>query len=295
MNETRRFGSVQVLAGSNKGAYPYGNSLLIEGSSETLLVDPSLEVAWLENPPPADCVFVSHAHEDHLAGLARYDSAHVTVHQDDLRHVQSAELRLERYGMPPQIARNHERELSAKFRLADSVDAVGVPDLATMDLGGTTVTVIHLPGHTRGHSGLLVEPDGFLFLADIDLSSFGPYYGDIDSDLEAFEASIARCRDIDARWYGTFHHHGVVEGVDNFRARLDAYLAVVGRRDELILAALSEPRTIEDILETRLLYPPHINEPYVPAIERRTTERHLSRLISRGHVDEVEPNLFRIT
>jgi glyoxylase-like metal-dependent hydrolase (beta-lactamase superfamily II) len=47
-----------------------------------------------------------------------------------------------------------------------------VDDGAVLDLGGRSVTVVHLPGHTAGHCGLLVEPDGFLFLGDIDLTRF---------------------------------------------------------------------------------------------------------------------------
>ena len=38
-----------------------------------------------------------------------------------------------------------------------------------------------------------------LYLGDIDLSSFGPYYGDAWSDLEDFERSLALVRAIEAR------------------------------------------------------------------------------------------------
>ena len=36
------------------------------------------------------------------------------------------------------------------------------------------------------------------FLSDIDLTGFGPYYGDVWSDLEDFEASLRRVREEDA-------------------------------------------------------------------------------------------------
>ena len=68
----------------------------------------------------------------------------------------------------------------------------------------------------------IVTDDQF-FVADVDLSSFGPYYGDHWSDLEDFEKAMARCREIDARWYATFHHKGVVEGRSDFLAALDAF------------------------------------------------------------------------
>ncbi len=58
---------------------------------------------------------------------------------------------------------------------------------ASWDLGGgVAVRAIHMPGHTSGHCVLLVEPGGVAFIGDIDLSSFGPYYGDATSSLADF-------------------------------------------------------------------------------------------------------------
>ena len=76
-----------------------------------------------------------------------------------------------------------------EFHYTERPDALGFADGERFDLGGgLRVEVVHLPGHTRGHCGFLVEPDGVFFVADVDLSSFGPYYGDHWSDLEDFEA-----------------------------------------------------------------------------------------------------------
>jgi glyoxylase-like metal-dependent hydrolase (beta-lactamase superfamily II) len=49
---------------------------------------------------------------------------------------------------------------------------------------------MHLPGHTAGHCALLVEPQGVAFIGDIDLSGFGPYYGDATSSLAAFRRTL---------------------------------------------------------------------------------------------------------
>src|SRR6185295_8374979 len=97
--------------------------------------------------------------------------------------------------------------------------------------GGVRVRAIHAPGHTRGHSLLHVEPDDVLYLGDIDLSSFGPYYGDAWSSLEDFERTLAMVRAMPARWYATFHHVGVLEGQAAFLERLDRFAAVIVRRE----------------------------------------------------------------
>ncbi|MFC9156653.1 hypothetical protein ACFTT0_16920 [Streptomyces bauhiniae] len=155
--------------------------------------------------------------------------------------------------------------------------------------------MVHLPGHTPGHSGFLIEPDGFLFVADIDLTSFGPFYGDARSDLTDFEASMRRCADIDARWYGTAHQKGVIEGAQEFRRGLTEFAEVIERRETALLAFLTEPRTVPEIAEHRLVYRPHVSGPHVAPVERRTATHHLSRLTAKGLVTETEPGLFRTT
>jgi glyoxylase-like metal-dependent hydrolase (beta-lactamase superfamily II) len=153
--------------------------------------------------------------------------------------------------------------------------------------------VVHLPGHTEGHSGLLIEPDGFLYIADIDLTGFGPYYGDRVSSLEGFERSIALCAGVDARWFGTFHQKGVVEGAAEFRERLSAYRAVITQRDAALTEFLVEPRTLADVVARRFVYRPHVEAPHVETVETRTAEQHLERLVRLGVVTEPEPGRFQ--
>ncbi|WP_369275553.1 MBL fold metallo-hydrolase [Streptomyces sp. R11] len=284
------YGAVSVLVGPRRGAYPYGNSLLVRGTSASLVVDPSLSL--VEAAPPADVVLVSHAHEDHIAGLGSYDVP-VHIHHGDLDALRSRAALVAGYGLPPGDVDEVDRTMRDQFHVQGRADAKPFDDGTVFDLGGRTVTVVHLPGHTEGHSGFLIEPDGFLFIADIDLTSFGPYYGDVGSDLPDYEASMRRCRDIDARWYGTSHQKGVIEGPAEFRHRLDVFAAVVEKREAALLDFLSEPRTVEDIVDHRLVYRPHVEGPHVRPVERRTAVQHLERLKSLGRVEEVEQGRFR--
>ncbi|WP_274911418.1 MBL fold metallo-hydrolase [Streptomyces sp. WZ-12] len=287
---TVAYGAVSVLVGANSGAYPYGNSLLVRGTDQILVVDPSLSL--VRAAPPADVVLVSHAHEDHIAGLGGYQVP-VHIHDRDLDALRDRTALVAGYGLPSDVVDAFDESVRDDFHVRGRPDALGFGDGAVFDLGGRTVTVVHLPGHTAGHSGFLIEPDGFLFVADIDLTSFGPYYGDVGSSLVDFEASMRRCREIDARWYGTFHQKGVVEGAAEFRRRLDAYVGVVERRDATLLAFLGEPRTVEEIVDHRLVYRPHVEGPHVRPVERRTAVQHLDRLLGGGLVAEVEQGRFR--
>ncbi|MFF8567366.1 MBL fold metallo-hydrolase [Streptomyces albidoflavus] len=287
---TETYGGVTVLVGAERGAYPYSASLLVRGKAASLVVDPSLSLA--NEAPAADLVLVSHAHEDHIAGLGSYDVP-VHTHEGDLAALRSRQVMIAGLGLPADAAGEADRMMRDQFHVTGRPDATAFTDGEVFDLGGRTVTVVHLPGHTAGHCGFLIEPDGFFFVADIDLTSFGPYYGDLHSSLTDFEASLQKCRQIDARWYGTSHQKGVTEGAATFRERLDRYAGVVERRDAALLTLLSEPRTIEEIAAHRLVYRPHIEGPHVDPVERRTATQHIARLLAVGRVAEVEGGRYR--
>jgi len=160
------------------------------------------------------------------------------------------------------------------------------------DLGGVQIRTIHAPGHTRGHSLFHVQPDDVLYLGDVDLSSFGPYYGDAWSSLEDFERSLTMARDIGARCYATFHHVGILEDRDAFVERLDRFAAVIGRREAALLGFLAEPHTMAEIVAHRFVYRPQDSVAYADAVERRSMGQHIARLVVAGRVEELEPERY---
>lgn len=290
----RSLGAVTVLTGPERGKYPSGSSLLVRGGEETVLIDPSLELHRRGSPPaPVDRVLLSHAHEDHMSSLYLFPDASVHVHRTDLEGARSLEGLLAIYGLDGDAEAAFTTSLVEDFNIEGRPDAVAFDDGERFDLGGgQRITVVHLPGHTGGHSGFLVEPDGVFFIADVDLTSFGPYYGDAASSLDAFERSLERCGEVDARWYVTFHHKGLVEGRDEFLPALRRYADRIARRDDAIVAYLTEPRTIEDLVRHRFVYRPHVDEPFVDSVERRTVERHLAKLQAAGRVVRAEPDRY---
>lgn len=285
------FGRVRVVIGTQNGKYPHGNSLWIEGEDTTAVVDPSLAVheRSAEFRDRADLVLLSHVHEDHVAGLGAFPAARVCAHTEDLVGMQSLDGLMQIYGVSGETAAAMQTFVTESFHYASRPDAEGFTDGAIFDLGGCSVRVIHAPGHTRGHSLLLIEPEGVLFLGDIELSSFGPYYGDAWSDLADFERSIDLVRRIDAKIWVSFHHVGVLTERTAFLERLDRFAARIGEREAAMHAYLSEPRSLDEMVAHRFLYPAHVTLPFVDAVERRTLEQHLARLQTAGRVTK-EPD-----
>ena len=291
----RPLGSVTVLVGERGGKYPHGNSLLVAGSEETVVVDPSLTLA--RDPlarPDADWVLNSHCHEDHVAGNHLYMHVPWRLHDADLPGIASVDGIMAIYGFDAATDAAFRPVVTDQFHFTPRADAIGFRDRDVFDLGGgVRIRVMHTPGHTRGHSCFHVEPDDVLYLGDIDLSSFGPYYGDAWSSLEDFERTLDVVRAVDARWYATFHHIGVLEGRAAFLEHLDRFAAVITRRETALLAFLAEPRSLDDIAAHRFVYRPGDAVAFADPVERRSMSQHLTRLAALGRVVEVEPGRWR--
>jgi glyoxylase-like metal-dependent hydrolase (beta-lactamase superfamily II) len=285
--------TVSVLCGANKGGYPSGNSLVVRGASETIIIDPSIDVVSRGGAPvPVDAVVNSHCHEDHMAGNGFFSDAKIHVHNEDLPGVTSIDGLMAVYGLHGEARQDFEAIVLDEFSYTPRPDANGFTDGHVFDLGGgTSVEAVHLPGHTRGHSGFRM--DGVFFLSDIDLTGFGPYYGDVWSDLDDFEESLVKVRDEEADFYVTYHHKGIIEGREEFVRLLDGFHSVIGRRHDAMLEFLSEPHSIEEMVAHRFIYRPHVEMALVDAVEQRSSQMHVARMIRQGAAAEVEPGMFR--
>lgn len=292
----REIGPITVLFGASGGKYPHGNSLLVRGERETGVIDPSLGLVARGTPlPRADRIFLSHCHEDHIAGVHLYPEASCHIHEADRSGLQSLDAFMEIYGFPGPVEDGFREVATHQFHYRARPDAQAFDDGDVFDLGRVHIRVLHTPGHTRGHSCFLVEwgEESLLYLGDIDLSSFGPYYGDAWSDLEDFERSLERVREIKADFYATFHHIGVLESREAFLERLDRFAAVIRSREARLLDFLAAPKSLDEVAEHRFVYRPSDAIPFAEPVERRSMGMHIARLVRAGRVEALEGHLFR--
>jgi glyoxylase-like metal-dependent hydrolase (beta-lactamase superfamily II) len=290
----RQFGPVTVLVGERNGKYPSGNSLWVAGRDATAVIDPSLSVVERadELAGRADLVIQSHVHEDHVAGVHLFPAAEVHAHREDALGLRSLDGLTAIYGYAALNAAMRDFVVS-HFHYVERPDTRDYEDGATFDLGGTRIHALHMPGHTRGHCVLLVEPEGVLFLGDIDLTGFGPYYGDAWSNLDDFEQSLRRVRDVEARVWVSFHHAGVIEDRATFVGKLDRFAGRIAEREDAMLDFLREPHTLAEMVTHRFLYPAHATAEFIDAVEQRAIEQHLERFLLRGTIERCDGATYR--
>jgi glyoxylase-like metal-dependent hydrolase (beta-lactamase superfamily II) len=195
---------------------------------------------------------------------------------------------LDIYGLEGEVRQSFEQTLRDEFFYQPHEDIHGFGDDACFDLGGVRVRAMHTPGHTRGHCCFVIDWDDsderLVYLGDIELTGFGPYYGDAWSDLEDFERSLALIAEVDAHWWLTFHHKGLIEGRPTFLSMLAPYTGMIAQREAKLLAYLAEPHTLADIVEHRFVYRPGTGGVMADSVERRSMGMHLQRMLLAGSI-----------
>ena len=236
----------------------------------------------------------SHHHGDHMFFNPLFRDAELWISQPDARvYGDLSALKLE-YGLQPPLAEDWERSLQPS-----EVDALTLPIARTLRHGeratiGDTELVFHVAaGHTAGM--LCVEFPGqhAIYTADIDLTRFGPWYGQVSCDIDDFINSARAIAEVDVDWYITAHEEGVVDA-DAFRRRLPGYLTMIDQRDFTLLRRLREPRSLADLMSGGIVYPPRaMANPWTRHWEKMHILVHIERLVRRGAVVQLEDGRWR--
>ena len=224
-----------------------------------MVIDPSLSlVPRRAELPRVDRVLNSHCHEDHIAGNHLFPDVPWHLHEADVPGIASLDGMMAIYGFDGRgRATPSPRSSSSSSTSRRAPTRARSPTATCSTSAACACASIHAPGHTRGHCCFHVEPDDVLYLGDIDLSSFGPYYGDAWSSLEDFERTLGD---------GARHRGALVRHVPPHRRARRARGVPraprsLRRRDRAIASArllefLAEPHTLDEIAAHRFVYRP---------------------------------------
>jgi hydroxyacylglutathione hydrolase len=283
MIEEQNFGPVRILPGPSKGRYPYCHSIYIEGAG--VLIDPSSDRQRLQEMKDAGevrMVWLSHWHEDHHMHLDLFPETPLWVSEHDAAPLTDLELMLDWYGLTNPLHRDFFRKsLREHFHFRPRIADRLLKDGELIDLGSVTAEVIHAPGHTPGHLAFFFREPQVLFLGDIDLTPFGPWYGDRDSSIEQTIKTVEKLRKIPAKVWLTCHEKGIF--IENPGTLWDDYLQVIQRREEKLLELLQSGPTMDEIVNAWIVYGKE-REPreFYEFGEWANMGKHLERLAQKG-------------
>ncbi len=281
-----------VFLGHNRGKYPSANAVLVEDDVR-LLVDPSIDLDKAGRSAvdgPVDLIINSHAHEDHFAANHLFPEAQIAVHEKEVAAMSSLQALMESYGFDGAANEDWAKIVVDVFHYQPREDMRVLQDGDVIDLGRTKVHCIHAPGHTGGHMVLRFEPHDVLFVADLDLTAFGPYYGDACSSLEETIRSLRKLSQMSngANACVSSHQAGIVR--QDIKGTVDRFLDVIWERDDKLLAFVAEPKTLEEVAERCIVYgKPYPHIPWQPYAERTMMRMHAERLQAEGRM-AVDPD-----
>ncbi|MCB2166686.1 MAG: MBL fold metallo-hydrolase [Deltaproteobacteria bacterium] len=283
--EERKFGPVRFLPGPNNGKYPYCHSIFIEGAG--ILIDPSSDRQRLEalrDTHDVNAVWLSHWHEDHFMHLDLFDGLPLAMHPADAPFLENMQAFLDGYGIEDTDTRDAWKPLLEEiFHFRPRQPDILLEEKEGLSIGDITVDILHTPGHTPGHLCLFFHEPEVLFLADYDLTAFGPWYGDRQSSIAETEASVRRLQGLPARFWLTCHETGVFEAAPP--PLWDRYLDVIHRRRADLLALLTKPRSMREIVDAWIVYKrPREPLAFYRHAEQSLMEKHLEELMAVGQV-----------
>jgi glyoxylase-like metal-dependent hydrolase (beta-lactamase superfamily II) len=288
--QIHRIGNLSILHGDNWGRFPLVNSLFLDGPAR-VVIDPGSNVEFFEDilrQGPVQVLLNTHYHGDHTRHNRMFPDAALHVPEADAPVYHSLDNLASYIGRKGREDEDHWRRMAVEERgyKPRQVD-VAYRDGEIYRFGETTVEIVHTPGHTPGHSCLLFRELAAIFLADIDLTRFGPWYGNAASDIDLFLASIDRVRAIDADWY--IPAHGPAIARDNIEGRFESFAKVIFDREDRILDFLREPHTIPEIVATHPVYRKQFSPKDVfHFMEEMMVINHLRRLLKLQRVNALE-------
>ncbi|MED4781761.1 MBL fold metallo-hydrolase [Brevibacillus choshinensis] len=298
-----QIGPIEVFMGEKQSRTPYSTSILIKGKEADALIDCGAGRTvfdHLKKEHRIHDIYMTHYHLDHIWGLYLFPEAKGWInHYDilkfsDLDEIARANgyyaifgeqqarqmMREERMPRAGETREGHEKISWASILAGDkSVYPYDQP----FELAGVNVIMLHAPGHCAGFCCPYFPEYGVLHVGDFDLTSFGPWYNNADSDIDAMIASAQMTLRVDADTFVTSHQKGVVERSD-YRRLLETYMAIIDKREEKVLQAVRKGVSFEQLIHQEVFYlQKNVREtPRLLTFETMGVVKHLKRLLKYG-------------
>lgn len=296
----QKIGPVEIITGENNSRVPYSTSLLVHGEKEDTLIDCGSGQAafdYIKEQADVRNIFLTHYHLDHTWGANRFNEATKWINPYDWKKLTdpfelAAASGTPAYRQEPTktwLARQKQKEQTASadkplwlpvMNIADGV----YPYEQSIEIADTTMKVLHTPGHTEGYCCPYFPEYGVMYVGDFDLTSFGPWYMNADSDIDAFFESAERTLEVDAEYYVTGHQKGTFQRSE-YEQLLTQYMNKIREREDHTKQAIQEGIPPKDIVYQEIIYLLRNHRQSKRFLESEVlgVAKHIQHLIGEGY------------
>ena len=269
-----------------KGKFPLCNGFLITGN-ETILVDAGMGsdvIKEIDKWRRIDCLLVSHSHPDHILFWHLLNDRKILMPRetpDSITDLMDLGIRLT--GTP-------EKAIHWKKRTGDELGlhAMRLPDGRfqngdIIDAEEIRLEAIHAPGHLNDHYCFLVHDSGIMLTTDIDFGSFGPWYGNPESDLDLFKNSIRMIQERSLSMVCSSHKSPIAKA--EVQNAFDRYLSIFDRHKKLVFDLCIKVLSLEEMVCSSPFYRNRMQNKAVQNIfEEAMIQKNLDLLIKEGAI-----------
>ncbi len=291
-------GDVEFVWAKNAKEFFFSNSIVVH-EKDVLVVDPSANFSFFEKlaaQNKVSNVLNTHYHIDHRSLNHLFNNAQFMCHELDKMAISSFDNYLQ-YADQNQDSSYVMwlKGIFSSLEIQKEMIHKTLKDSEYLPTQSVKIKVMHLPGHTPGHIGLLFEDLKTLYISDIDLTPTGPWYANVSSDIDQFLQSIERIRNTKVDYYISSHGERVYEP-EKFLEKLERFTQAFQKRDDKILECLTAgSKNLEELSKIGIIYKSsHLQDPLKACFERQMLEKHLSRLVSQNKIIETEKHFTLI-
>jgi len=258
---------IYFIEGKNKGKFPYCNSLIVGKA----IIDPNCGMGILTRfIEKLENAILSHNHPDHSALAWYFNKLSKKVYAPHP------------FTKVKELAERFAKGIEDKW-IIFATKFVGLKDFKALMYDSSPefewidheIEIIKTSGHTDDMHVFLINGK-ILYSADIDLSDFGPWYGNPESDPCKFKKSIESLFGYDFDVIVPSHSKPVF-GREEIETKLNAYLEHFDRRERLLKDLYERGLSVDEMVEISPIYGKKRSslKEIMDYFERNMIEKHL--------------------
>ncbi|MBX7149000.1 MBL fold metallo-hydrolase [bacterium] len=283
-----KIGDVEFIWARNSKEFLFANSIYIQGSP-SIIVDPSATFTYIEElamSQSVNMVLNTHYHADHRSLNGLFNNVIFASHEADAAAIRDHATYEEFADSDPNSFYSQWRkQFFQKYHISDCPVSQLYKGNELIETDTTQIQLVHIPGHTPGHMALHFKNISTIFISDIDLTPYGPWYANVVSDIEEFKKSVEKVMAIEADYYVTSHGERIYDR-EKFLEKIKRFHAYFDDRDSKIMDLLNDgPKDLATIASHGIIYRKMLlQDPLKAYFEWLMVEKHLNRLVLNNHL-----------